>query len=360
MRLNSEYFKHIIDEGNNELDELLQDSKIDPRAIIPPPPVCWEIINGDGSRSTIGTIGNFSLIIGKAKSRKSFFISLALSAASKNGLILNRFKGILPTHKDEVLYFDTEQGSYHVLKAAKRICSLMENATPPNLQVHSLRKYDTAKRLVLIEYAIYKNDRIGFVVIDGIRDLVKSINDESEASMIACKLLKWSEERQIHIVTVLHQNKGDNNARGHLGTELVNKAETVLSVSKSTENKEISIVEAEYCRGIDPEPFGFEIDENELPRFSENWQVRTSKKSIDIDELSTDQLNQLVNLTFFNDDPLTYSELVIAMKGSFKRIFQKKIGTNKAKEIITQCNISKLIQQNGHRGKYSKVTDQQQ
>lgn len=360
MKLDNLHFTHIIDEGGTELDELLQESKIDFSEKIPPPPVCWEIINGDESRSVIGTLGNISLIIGKAKSRKSFFISLALSAASKNGLILNRFKGSLPSNKDEVLYFDTEQGRYHVLKAVDRICRLIGNNRPGNLHVYSLRKYDTAKRLELIEYAIYNNDKIGFVVIDGIRDLVKSINDESESSMIACKLLKWSEERQIHIVTVLHQNKGDSNARGHLGSELVNKSETVLSVSKSQENKDISVVEPEYCRGKEPESFGFEIDENELPRFSENWQVRTSKKSIDVDELSTDQLNQLVNLTFFNDDPLTYSELVIAMKGSFKRIFQKRIGTNKAKEIITQCNSSKLIQQNGQRGKYNKVTDQEQ
>ena len=31
---------------------------------------------------------------------------------------------------------------------------------------------------------------------------------------------------------ILHQNKGDENARGHIGTELNNKAETVLLVEK--------------------------------------------------------------------------------------------------------------------------------
>ena len=66
--------------------------------------------------------------------------------------------------------------------------------------------------------------------------------------MIASKLLKWTEEKNIHVVTVLHQNKNDGNARGHLGSELVNKAETVLSVTKDSKEKDISIVEAEYCR----------------------------------------------------------------------------------------------------------------
>jgi hypothetical protein len=35
-------------------------------------------------------------------------------------------------------------------------------------------------------------------------------------------------QKVIHIHTILHQNKADENARGHIGTELNNKAETVL------------------------------------------------------------------------------------------------------------------------------------
>lgn len=353
----SKLVTHIIEEKIEPLEELLQESKIDPQSVLPPPPVCWELINGDGNHSIIGTRGNFSLIIGKAKSRKSFLISLVVSALLKNELFMERFKGTLPPERDEVLYFDTEQGKYHVLKATDRICRMIDSTDPDTLHVYSLRKHDPATRLQMIEYAIYNSDRIGFVVIDGIRDIVTSINDESEATKIAGKLLKWSEERQIHIVTVLHQNKGDSNARGHVGSELVNKAETVLSVAKSPENKDISVVEAEYCRGKEPEPFAFEIDESELPRFAENWQVKTSKKSINADELTTDQLNQLVNLTFINDTPLTYSELVGTMKQSFNRIFQKRIGDNKSKEIITICKADRLIIQEGERGRYRKATD---
>ena len=35
---------------------------------------------------------------------------------------------------------------------------------------------------------------------------------------------------------MLHLNKGDNNVRGHIGTEMSNKAETVLVITKSAEN----------------------------------------------------------------------------------------------------------------------------
>jgi len=56
--------------------------------------------------------------------------------------------------------------------------------------------------------------------------------------------MQWTDDRQIHIHTILHQNKGDENARGHIGTELNNKAETVLLVEKDKSNGDISNVSA--------------------------------------------------------------------------------------------------------------------
>ena len=52
--------------------------------------------------------------------------------------------------------------------------------------------------------------------------------------------MQWTDDRQIHIHTILHQNKGDENARGHIGTELNNKAETVLLVEKDKNDCDIS------------------------------------------------------------------------------------------------------------------------
>jgi hypothetical protein len=357
-KLNDSFFTHIDgDESNpNGLDKLLNDVKIDPNEELSPPPVCWQIINENGETSTIGTLGNFSLVIGKAKSRKSFFICLAVSATTKNGLVLNRFKGTLKASKCDVLYFDTEQGKYHVQKAVKRVCSLIGDSNPENLQAYGLRKFPPSQRLQLIEHAIYSNDNVGFVVIDGIKDLINSINDEAEATMISSKLLKWTEERNIHIVTVLHQNKGDNNARGHIGSELVNKSETVLSVSKSPENKDISIVEAEYCRDKEPEPFGFEINEFGMPQLSENWQIKTTKKAstIGVDEMMPDQIYALLIQSFAKVEELGYSELVIQMKLAFKSRLKKTIGENKAKEIITYCKNEGWLIQETAKGKYKR------
>ena len=66
-------------------------------------------------------------------------------------------------------------------------------------------------------------------------------------------------------MVVLHQNKNDLNARGHIGTEIDNKAETTLSVAKSKQNKDISEVNPDYCRNLDFEPFAFTMDEDFKP-----------------------------------------------------------------------------------------------
>ncbi len=67
--------------------------------------------------------------------------------------------------------------------------------------------------------------------------------------------------------------QGDENARGHIGTELNNKAETVLLVEKDKSNGDISKVSAMHIRAMDFEPFAFRINERALPELMEDYQT---------------------------------------------------------------------------------------
>lgn len=323
--------------NQSKLSETLNSVKIDFTKEIPPPPVCLKLVKDDET-SIIGTLGNYSLIIGKAKSRKSFLMAMVTSASVKNSKVFNLIEGNLPKDKSKVLYFDTEQGDYHVSKAAKRICKVVNNNNPLNLEVYCLRKFKPSERLELIEAAIYKNDDVGFVVIDGIKDLVTSINDEEQATMITSKLLKWTEEKKLHLTCVLHQNKGDNNARGHLGTELVNKAETVLSVTKEKDNKDVSIVEAEYCRDKEPKPFAFKIDEIGLPVVIDEWETQKEKydtqKGVTPLQLSDNKHLLVLRKIFSKTENPKHKDLISNIKLEFEINFQKKFGDNKAKDFI--------------------------
>lgn len=336
-----------------DLKEILQGLEVNPTDELKPPQIAWEQQKGEHS-AILGTLGNFSLIIGKAKSRKSFFINIAVSAVLNKDLLLNQFAGRLPEGKKRVLYFDTEQGKYHVQLALKRICAQINEPIPQNLSVYHLRSKTPAERLQLIEYAINNTPNLGFVIIDGIKDLINSINDEAEATMIASKLLKWTEEKDIHILTVLHQNKSDNNARGHIGTELINKAETVLSVTKNEQDKDISIVEAQQCRNKEPEPFAFEINENGIPVIAENFEIRTEsrKNKFDVLDLDKDLIFNLLESVFTHGEKFTYSELRIQLQIAYKNMFDKKLGDNRAKELITFCKNHKWIFQDKPKAPY--------
>lgn len=314
---------------------------------IPPPQTAWGLRNiKDEAISILGTLGNFSLITGKAKAKKSFFINIAVACALTNEYVLNRFIGGLPSNQNQVLYFDTEQAKYHVQLAVKRICRQLNVSVPPNLFTYHLRSLTPSQRLKLIEEEIYSNDKIGIVVIDGIKDLITSINDESEATMIASKLLKWTEERNIHIITVLHVNKSDNNARGHIGTELINKAETVLSITKEESNPDISTMKAEMCRNREPDPFSFEIDPDGLPVESVGFEPNARKeKSFNINQIEDYKLYQLLTESFSKEAEINYSELVRKVKIAYSNQMSGSIGDNKAKDIISKCKDNNWLNQ---------------
>lgn len=310
---------------------------------IPPPPIALKI-----NDTIFGTLGNISMIIGKAKSRKSFYLTLLTASFVSGEPIYQTFENMLPEGKKNILFFDTEQSKYHISLSLKRICQLSGNSNPKNLKVYGLRPEKPEKRLKLIEQAIYSQPELGFVFIDGIRDLVTSINDEEQATMITSKLLKWSEELNIHIVVVLHQNKSNENARGHLGTELLNKCETILSIAKSEGDKDISVVEPTDCRNKEPDVFAFEIIEG-LPVPAENYEIRTETKTkkFDTADLSGWQLFEILK-TAFNEsksDKIGYSELVRQVKFAYKKLHRKNLGDNRTKDIITLGkNVGFLIQ----------------
>ena len=92
---------------------------IKPTDEIKPPVVAVKINDG-----ILGTLGNFSMITGKAKSRKSFFLNLLATSLITENNSNTIFTNELPNSKRKVLFFDTEQGSYYVQMALHRICIL--------------------------------------------------------------------------------------------------------------------------------------------------------------------------------------------------------------------------------------------
>jgi len=359
--MSKESIKNLIEselnKSTNELSKKLESCRIDILEIIPPPEIAWEIRDDNSEEFNIlGTHGNFSLVKGKAKSKKSFFINMAIAAAVGKGLLQNKLRSLLKDNFNKVLYFDTEQSKYHVQKAVKRICTQIGVGIPSPLNTYGLRKSSPSERLKLVEYAIENTPNLGFVVIDGIRDLITSINDEAEASNIASNLLKWTEEYNIHIVVVLHENPGSDKARGHIGTELMNKAETVIALQVDKYDEKVSTVTAGFCRNKSFKPFAFEITDDGLPKIIEDYVIQSkSKKGFDVLTLDPIDKFQLLKEVFKNGEGFQYSELVTQIRIVLDKKYQgtKGKGENKIKEVITTAKKDEWLIQSGYGGAYT-------
>lgn len=255
----------------SEIEKILLGSRIDTSKPIEKPPTILSIKEQLATSSRIVrvfTLGNFSCIIGKAKSRKTFLQSL-LTAATLGADESGKFICELPEDKKDVLYFDTEQGEFDCYNVISRIERMSGNKT--NLKGYSLRQYSPMERCQIIEHAFKLwGKNVGLCIIDGVADLANAINDELEATRVSTMFLRLTKVYNCHISTVIHQNKNDNFATGHLGSSIMKKAEMLISVSKSKTESGISEVNCDYSRGADFEPFEMSINEHGIPEIKGN------------------------------------------------------------------------------------------
>lgn len=211
----------------------------------------WIQVNG--RKVPILTRGNIVGVLGKAKSRKTFFNAM-MAGACINGKLYDTF--FAAQKKLKVVFFDTEQGKARSQKVLKRIGALC-NFTYDQIDMISCRPYASHERVELVDYYM-ETHKPDVVFIDGIRDLIVDFNNLTMSSELMTCLMRWSEAHNCGIICVLHMNKADASARGHLGSELMNKAETIIAINKEKDS-EFSTVEPVECREMPFDSFQFTV-----------------------------------------------------------------------------------------------------
>ena len=265
----------------------------------------------------IATAGNYSHVIGKKKSRKSLFLTWLISQYPGN-------------QGEEILLFDTEQGQRHVWKALDRI----KRMTGHTVGTFYLRGKSPLERRQIIERVVLEyQTRPKIVIIDGIRDLLSNINDPDQVSELLTWLEKLTLENSLHVINVLHMNKTDNNARGHLGSELLNKSEVTIELELD-EKADCTIVKCESSRDIPFESFAFRHDVNGLP---EIVSLPTAGRVLPEEE----KRNRLRFAFQDLGDHLSYGDLVEQVKQHFA------VGMNKAKNLIAEFSRNGWIVKSG-------------
>lgn len=284
-----------MNEENNNTPELrtpdqirwdtLRPYLLDPRENYPEPYYMLEF-----NEVPFSTIGGIQAISGQKKNGKSFVLTQLMAAIlgsgrERTGLYLPGLAVPDRTieylgHQPKVLYVDTEMEKLNSAKVLRRVhwlCDEPMDAPFPGdrfavLWLKNMPQDDNAKayrkRYELIRMAI---DAIqpDVVFIDGIRDLLSSINDEESGTQILSELASMAEERRMCIWNALHQNPRinsdgeDSKMRGWIGTELGNKvSDTLISIKSKTANGVTFTVKQQDARGKDIDDWKFEITDD--------------------------------------------------------------------------------------------------
>jgi hypothetical protein len=261
-----------------QMEELEKDAELDVAEDIAYPPVAiscgtYTDVNVDGTRRTypipIGTYGNFSFTHAHPKVGKSFFMSLLVSAYQGGQ---NDYTGKLKGHRQgrKIIHFDTEQGKFHASKVARRPLVMNGYMQDENYHFYALRAMDYKQRRNFIEYILYTKfagDKIGLVIIDGVADLTSDVNSMEQSTEVQELLMRWTDDLQCHISTIIHSNYGTTKPTGVLGSALEKKAETQIMLEKNNVNKGWVTVECKRGRNREFDTFSFGFEENGLPKF---------------------------------------------------------------------------------------------
>ena len=147
--------------------------------------------------------------------------------------------------------------------------------------------------------------------------------------------MRWSSGYNLHIHTVLHLNKGDDNTRGHIGTELNNKAETVLQITKSQQDGNISEVKAMHIRDRDFDPFAFRINDNALPEIVDDYVFQQPKqdRNFSLTELTEQQHREALENGFGKQVVQGYSNVIAALKQGYA-----SIGYERGRNVLVSLN----------------------
>ena len=273
------------------------------------------------------------------------------------------YRACFPEGKRKILYVDTEQGKNHcqiVLNRILRLAGLPKDCDADNLTMLALRKYSPEVRLAITEEAIGMISDLGLVIIDGIRDFIHDINSPGESTDVISKFMQWTDDRQIHIHTVLHQNKNDEHARGHVGTELNNKAETVMQIEPDKDDKSISVVEVIHSRDREFEPFAFQVNDDSLPELVESYQPqkrqpgRPPKEPFDpYKEIPEDSHRSALNAAFEDGNISGYNGYLERLKESYGRL-GIKLGYNKTMELAKFLCNKRMVVKEGKEYKFNR------
>ena len=278
-----------------------------------PPDASKSVITVNGV--PLGTQDNLFCITGGEGTGKSNYIAAILAGTlGTERLDAEQTLGLEVTPNPRglaVLHYDTEQSEAQLHKNLGKTLRRASLTSVPDfyhsLYLASLSRKD---RLKLIRESMdlfhHKHGGIHLVVIDGIADLIRSANDETESIAIVDELYRLAGIYNTCIICVLHFVPNGIKLRGHIGSELQRKAAGILSIEKD-ENPEYSVVKALKVR--DGRPLDVPMTLFGWDKALDMHVYRGEKSKEDKDKRKSNELHAVIRDAFRSATRLSYQQL---------------------------------------------------
>lgn len=172
---------------------------------------------------------NLHTLRGAPKTGKSA-AGIALIVAALKG----EFIGIKANRDNlAVLWIDTEQDTNTLRQRARAVLDMAGlDAQPEALKVVTLRGYGSPADALSITLQAIEENAADFVFLDGVVDLCRAFNDDEESREVVRRLEAHAEQYGAAILGLIHTNKKDDEARGHLGAVMQQKSAEIYQVNK--------------------------------------------------------------------------------------------------------------------------------
>lgn len=293
------------------------------------------IISIDGH--IISTKGNLTTLAGLPKTGKSALIAAILSGTliSAGGAQADLLGLSIKSNESNkaVLHVDSEQSRYDHYKGISGLLGRTTGGKEPDwFYSYNFRTFEFHERQeslqLVCEETSEKHSGIHIIVLDGGADFVQDTNDQKESNEVVRFFEKLATKFDCPVVIILHSNPGTTKGRGHFGSQLERKSESVISVSKNGESG-ISTIKGNLLRNSGSIPqlqFVYDTDKGHHVYFG------TLSKAIKKEEKKS-KLQQLVDKIFKVDqNGYTYKELyelIMAEEG-----VQDRTAKDRIKELV--------------------------
>lgn len=236
MSKDNKKIEHISSFSHLDKLEIPQTNNLNERVYFPnwnnAPPLQESVVKWDNTH-LLARGGLFVICakpgIGKSSVTEAFLSSHLNQKSDSLGVKIN-----LPISRNKILICDTERSEWESHKAWSK---LMKRADinegfdiEKTLVFSNLQSLEAEEKFIFLKDYLLENTDIGLVLLDGSADFLLNTNDLIETNRLYQKLKNI--DKEVAFICTIHTNPHDDKPRGHWGTLLCAKAESVLLLRK--------------------------------------------------------------------------------------------------------------------------------